>query len=83
LPTVLEANGFWIIVLLPPREHGPAHVHVTKAGFEVVITLDPVRVRSVDGMRSTDVVRAVALVEDHRQFLLNEWRKRRGEATES
>ena len=78
MPTVLELNGFRIIVLLPPRVHGPAHVHAIKAGFEVVITRDPVRVRSVEGMRPADVVRAVALVEDHRLLLLKEWRKRHG-----
>jgi hypothetical protein len=32
MPTVLVQGGFKVRILLPPREHGPAHVHVHKAG---------------------------------------------------
>lgn len=41
MPTVIQRDGFRVVIFLPPREHGPAHVHVCKAGTEVVITLDP------------------------------------------
>lgn len=78
MPTVLHCEGFRITILLPPREHGPAHVHVCKAGTEAVITLDPVSVRSVERMRSRDVLRAVELVEEHRTRFLVEWRKWHG-----
>jgi hypothetical protein len=43
----------------------------------VVITLNPVRVWSVDRMRTTDILRAVELVEEH-QTLIAEWRKWHG-----
>ncbi|MHB1096100.1 MAG: DUF4160 domain-containing protein [Gemmatimonadaceae bacterium] len=78
MPTVLRREGFRITILLPPREHGPAHVHVSRAGSEVVITLNPVTVRSVDRMRTTDILRAVALVEEHQALLLTAWRKWHG-----
>ena len=32
MPIVFRLDGFEVVILLPPREHGPAHVHVTKAG---------------------------------------------------
>ena len=75
MPTVLRCQGFRITILLPPREHGPAHVHVSRAESEVVITLNPVTVRSVDRMRTTDILRAVELVEEHQALLLTAWRK--------
>lgn len=78
MPTVLRHDGFRISVLLPPREHGPPHVHVCKAGAEVVIDLDPLRIRTVDQMRNADVFRAVTLVEAHRDALLTAWRKWHG-----
>ncbi|MBA4072461.1 MAG: hypothetical protein C0497_11585 [Gemmatimonas sp.] len=78
VPTVLRREGFRITILLPPREHGPAHVHVSRAGSEVVITLNPVRVWSVDRMRTTDILRAVELVEEHQTLLIAEWRKWHG-----
>lgn len=76
MPTVIQRDGFRVVIFLPPREHGPAHVHVCKAGTEVVITLDPIGIRVVERMRPADVVQAVALVEDNRAHLLKEWRKR-------
>ena len=65
---VLEQDGFQIKVFLPPREHGPAHVHVHKAGGVAVINLpdatQALTLRSVSKkMRNADVVAAVRLVE--------------------
>ena len=54
-------DGFSVVVLLPPREHGPAHVHVRRAGGEAVIELRSFAVRKVERMRNADVVRAVGL----------------------
>jgi hypothetical protein len=78
MPTVLRENGFDIVMLLPPREHGPAHVHVRKAGGEAVIVLSSLAVRKVEGMRSADVVAAVGIVADHKSELLAAWRKHHG-----
>ena len=78
----LEEDGFRFYVRNPPREHGPPHVHVTKAGAEVVINLNSDAgddlVREVYKMRDADVVKAVRLVEANIDFLLNVWRQIHG-----
>ena len=82
MPTVLGANGFQVRVLLPPREHGPPHVHVSKGGGEVVIMLPhgehPLTIRNVHAMKDRDVVAAVRLVEAHLVPLRAAWRKYHG-----
>lgn len=78
MPTLLRVGGFDVVILLPPREHGPAHVHVRKAGSEVVIVLSSLVVLKVEGMRSADVVIAVGIVANHRGELLAAWRKHHG-----
>ena len=78
MPVVLRLNGFQVIIFLPPREHGPPHVHVRRAGGEATIGLSPVAVREVVGMRATDVVRAVGIVEDNLAQLRQAWRKYHG-----
>ena len=82
MPTVLVQGGFKVRILLPPREHGPAHVHVHKAGGLVVIDLPTegrgVRIRTVSRMRVPDVIGAVRLVEANGAMLLGEWRRHHG-----
>ena len=82
VPTVLTDGGFQVRILLPPREHGPAHVHVWKAGAVVVIDLpdsgQPFGVRTIAGMRDVDVVAAFRLVEANVAMLLEQWRKYHG-----
>lgn len=82
MPTVLRADGFQFRVLLPPREHGPPHVRVQRAGAVVIVNLSvgdqPVNVRKVLGMRRADVVAAVRLVEANVELLEEQWRKYHG-----
>jgi hypothetical protein len=82
MPTVLAQGGFKVRILLPPREHGPAHVHVYKAGGLVVIDLPAegrsVRIRTMSRMRVPDVIGAVRLVEANAAMLLREWRRHHG-----
>lgn len=79
MPKVHEARGFRVYIRHPPREHGPAHVHVQHASGEVVVhigtgaALEPFRV--FGAIRDADVVRAVRIVEAIEEFLLTEWRK--------
>ena len=83
MPTVVTAGPFRARVLNPPREHGPAHVHVGKGEGEVLVNLgapetrggpwSPVSVREVHGLSDTDVVRAVAVVQDNLKKLRDEW----------
>jgi hypothetical protein len=82
MPTVLDVDGFQVRILLPPREHGPAQVHVRKAGAVVVIDLPegdrPLGVRTIRRMRDADVVAAFRLVEANAEMLLEQWRKYHG-----
>jgi hypothetical protein len=82
MPTVLNVDGFQVRILVPPREHGPAHVHVWKGGTVVVIDLpegdQALGVRKVGGMRTADVVAAFRLVEANVRMLLAQWRKYHG-----
>ncbi len=68
---------------MPPREHGPAHVHVVRGGAEVIIGLakldEPVTVIEVHGMKTRDVVKAVRLVEIWKRDLLTAWEAIHGE----
>lgn len=69
MPTVLRIAGFRVVIFLPPREHAPPHVHVRKTGGEVVIELASggrrQTIRSIAAMRTTDVIRAFRIVENH------------------
>jgi hypothetical protein len=82
VPTVLRANGFRVVIYLPPREHEPPHVHVWKGEAEVVIELAtadrPQAIRSHARMRAADVARAYWLVEDNTDHLLACWRRYHG-----
>ena len=83
MPRVHENGGFKVYIYLPPREHGPAHVHVLYADGEVVVrigtgsALEPHRV--FGPIRDVDVVRAVRIVEEVEEALLGAWRKHHGE----
>ncbi len=69
MPTVLDANGFQVRVLLPAREHGPPHVHVHKGSGELVITLpddeSTLAIRTIHDLKPADVMAAFRLVEAH------------------
>lgn len=79
MPTVLRVEGFRVVIYLPPREHGPPHVHVWKEAAEVVIDLATSHrrqtIRSVARMRTADVTRAFWIVEEHTDYLLACWRQ--------
>ena len=79
MPRVHEVDGFRVYIYLPPREHGPAHVHVLKAGSEVVVQIgtgEALRPYRVFGpIRASEVVRAVRIVEAVEDYLLKEWRR--------
>ncbi len=92
MPTIVTAPPFRVLILNPPREHGPAHVHVLKGKgkgeSEVLINLgepevpggpwESVSVREIKGMREKDVVAAVLLVQEHLVSLRKRWRKIHG-----
>lgn len=82
MPTVLLDGGFRVVIFFPPREHGPPHVHVRKAGDEIIIELaaegKSQRIRKIIGMRDLDVAAAFWLVEQNAGYLLERWRAYHG-----
>jgi hypothetical protein len=85
MPTVLRKDGFVVKVLGPPREHAPPHVHVQKgrtalAVIRLPIAGRPLKLWKVYHMRSSDVLRAVRIVEAHAASLLAAWEEIHGTA---
>ena len=78
VPTVLRVDGFRFLILLPPREHGPAHVHVVRDDGTMVVELLALQVRDVRGMTDADVRKAVRIVEEYEGTLIAEWRRIHG-----
>ena len=82
MPTVLVQEGFRVRIYLPPREHAPAHVHVVRAGAEIVIELGDSNsapsVLEIYGMRPRDPVHAYRIVEANQVSLLRAWRQYHG-----
>lgn len=56
------------------NDHAPAHVHCINGDGVAVVDLATGAVRSTKGgIKGPDIVRAVQLVEEHRDRLLEEW----------
>ena len=75
MPTVLRDGGFRVRILLPPREHGPPHVHVV---IDLPDKDQSLGIRRIRQMRDVAVVAAFRLVEANVEMLLEQWRKYHG-----
>ena len=77
MPTVLRQDGFDVMIYTD--DHPPAHVHVFRAGEEVVINLgDEVtkpEIREDKGMSNRGMRHALRIVAENQLFLLGEWRR--------
>ena len=76
----LRQDGF--IFRIYSDDHEPSHVHVIKAGREVVINIGDVNTRPFfrenKSMRKKDAVRALAIVAEQQEVLLEVWRQIHG-----
>lgn len=75
MPKVWEQDGFRFYVYLD--DHTPSHVHVKKAGKEVVINLGdesskPI-IRERRGMKGPEVIKALKIACIKREHLRTEW----------
>lgn len=77
MPVIYRYDGFRIVIY--PHDHPPPHVHVSNAGGEVVIEIETLVIRRRRGMREKDVVRAVGVVADLTDMLLESWREIHGQ----
>ena len=80
MPTVLRHGGFDVMILT--NDHTPSHVHVFRAGTEVVIKLGSGTARpyisQVNGMTKGNAKKAVRLIEENLEALREAWRRIHG-----
>ena len=75
MPTVLRKDGFDFMIYMD--DHEPPHVHVFREKGEVVVLIgdrqtDP-SVRNNRGFSVKNERRALALVEENQEYLLEMW----------
>lgn len=77
MPVILRTNGFRFVIL--PEDHNPPHVHILKAGTELIINLgvgkDEPAIRNVYRMSGRDIGTAFALTEVHNELFLKRWKE--------
>lgn len=73
MPTIHRYGGFRIVIY--PADHPPPHVHAINADGYAVIEIESLYVRRVDEMRDKDVARAVRVVAEIRDTLMESWRE--------
>ena len=76
MPTILREGGLRFVIY--PNDHEPAHVHVIGPDWEVVVNLRDCRLREALRCGERDANAAVRRVAEHRDILLNAWRKLHG-----
>ena len=75
MPTILRLDGFKFVIW--PRDHPPPHVHVFKAGTEVIIELgiegEWPSVRETRGMSTRDITSAFDMAILHNKLFMEKW----------
>jgi hypothetical protein len=80
MPEVFRHGSFVVRVLLPPREHGPAHVHVRCPDGIVIVGLDPaVELREIHGdVKQATVREILEAIAERQDECIAAWRKYHG-----
>jgi hypothetical protein len=76
MPTVLRKDGFSVMIYT--QDHIPAHVHIWRAGEEMVINIATLEITTVEGMSRRNAAKAVRLVEENQEYLLQRWHEIHG-----
>jgi hypothetical protein len=76
MPTILRLDGLRIVVY--PNDHRPEHVHVIGPDWEVVIDLISLDIREAVGCAERAARCALRLAVEHRETLLEAWRRIHG-----
>jgi len=61
-------------IVLREKDHLPAHVHLTGAGVDVMIALEPVQVLMGHAPKPV-IAHALQWIADNQTHLLQEWKK--------
>lgn len=78
MPTVLRHSGFSVMIYT--RDHEPMHVHVWYQGSEAVIRFQTdIILLEVNGMSRKEGRRALAIINENREYLSKKWREIYGE----
>jgi hypothetical protein len=72
MPTVLRVGPFRFFFYAGDGDE-PPHVHIERDDGEAKFWLDPVRLERSGGLSRKDINRVRALIELHRQHLLEGW----------
>lgn len=73
---MVDHGGFSVMIYT--QDHLPAHVHIWRAGGEIVINITTLEVTRVEGISRRDSTQAVRIVEENREFLLERWHEIHG-----
>lgn len=77
MPTIINVNGFRIIIW--PADHEPPHVHVFKGKGEAKINIaSPHNLVTVYDLTKQDIRQALELVAENESLLLVAWREIHG-----
>ncbi len=78
MPTVLLIFG--IRFYFYSREHEPMHVHIENADGKAKFVIEPqIRLAENKGMKNKDIRLAESIIEENRDFIVEEWRNRLGD----
>jgi hypothetical protein len=72
MPTVLRSGPYRFFFYSGDGDE-PPHVHVERDDSEAKLWLDPVRLEWSRGFNSKEINRVRALVEQHREEILENW----------
>jgi len=74
MPTVLRQSGFSLMIYT--RDHKPMHVHIWYQGNEAVIRFETeIILLEAQGFNRREIRRALAIVRQNREFLIEKWRE--------
>jgi len=78
MPTIFYALGIYFRFFT--REHEPIHVHIRTGDGKAKFDIDPeIKLIKNDGVKLKDLKHAEAIIEENREFFINEWKKMFGE----
>lgn len=77
MPTILRQDGF--AIQIPTKDHEPPHVHCQRGDVSILVEIETLRIRRVDGIaKAQDKRAALRIVAAHANFLLEQWRQIHG-----
>lgn len=74
MPTILRQSGFSLMIYT--KDHEPMHVHAWYQGNEAIIEFEnEVSLRENNGLNRPQTRRAMRIVAQNRELLIEKWRE--------